>query len=125
MNSVHPVLAAELAHLDLQVTPENVLQVAGALRAEADYLGRELRSARRDGQVGEPGEDPVSRPAAVAFNAKIDAMWNRVQEYVDVLSVTADRLAATARDYGHSDEAIQRAFDSVRAGYGATQTGSR
>ena len=125
MTAAHPVLAAELAHLGLQVTPQNVLQVAGALRAEADYLGRELRGARRDGQVGEPGEDPVSRPAAVAFNAKIDAMWNRVQEYIDVLGAAADRLAATARDYGHSDEAIQRAFDAVCAGYGATPAGGR
>lgn len=125
MTAAHPVLAAELAHLDLQVTPQNVLQVAGALRAEADYLREELRVALYDSEVGEPGEDPVSPRAAMAFNAKIGAMYDRVREYVETLESYADRLAATARGYGHSDEAIQRTFDSVRTDYGPTPTGSR
>jgi uncharacterized protein YukE len=125
MTAVHPALAAELAHLDLQVTPQNVLQVAGALRAEAEYLRRELRFGRIDSAVGEPGEDPVSPRAAVAFNAKIGAMWDRVQEYVNALDSYASRLTATARDYGHSDAAIQHAFDTIRADYGATPSGNR
>ncbi len=120
MTAVHPTQAAELAHLGMQVTPENVVQVANVLRAEADYLREHLGAARRNSHVGEPGEDPVSPRAAKAFNAKIGAMYDRVDEYVDTLQSYADRLTATARDYGNTDEAIRRSFDTIRTGYGST-----
>jgi hypothetical protein len=120
MNGRNSALSADLAHLDLQVTPENVVQVANVLRAESDYVRRHLRTARRDSHVGEPGKDPVSPWAAKAFNTKIDAMYDRVEEYVKTLQAYADRLIKTARDYGHTDDDIKRSFDTISAGYGTT-----
>ena len=64
-------LSADLAHLGMQVTPENIVHVSNVLRAESDYLATRARWARNNCVVGEPGKDPVSSVAADGFNRKI------------------------------------------------------
>jgi hypothetical protein len=61
------------------VTPGNVLQIRNALQAESDRLIAKLKLHQPALRVGEAGPDPISEPAAAAFNTKIaslvDGCW--------------------------------------------------
>jgi hypothetical protein len=113
-------LPADLTHLGMQVTPENVVQVSAVLRAESDYLRDKLENARYACRVGEPGQDPVSPRAATGFNTKIESLLEQCRAYRDALRAASDLLAATARAYGHTDDDIARTLDAVQSGYGRT-----
>lgn len=115
-------LSADLAHLGMQVTPENIVHVSNVLRAESDYLATRARWARNNCVVGEPGKDPVSSVAADGFNRKIRLLLDQCQAYCDRLGAASDDLARTAKTYGHTDDDIARSLTSIQANYGQPTT---
>jgi len=94
----------------MQVTPTNVLQIRNALLAESDLLGDRINLARAQAQVGKPGQDPVSQVAADGFNAKIKALMDQCQAYVDALVEAAGELGQMAKSYGHTEQQIANSF---------------
>lgn len=96
----------------MSVTPANVLQIRNALQAESDRLGAKLKLHQPTLRVGEPGTDPVSGPAAAAFNAKIASLVDNCWAYVQALSDAAETLRATARAYGYTDGQITASFEA-------------
>lgn len=69
-----PSLAPEMLQADLrmlQVTPENVLLISNALRAEATLLAGKISSAMDAAVVRKPGQDPVSDYAVPKLNSVI------------------------------------------------------
>jgi hypothetical protein len=116
--SMNAAAAADLAHLGMQVTPENIVAVSSVLRAESDYLRARVYASGRSCWVGEPGHDPVSPMAAAGFNNKIDMLLHECHAYCDRLAAASEELAATARSYGHTEEDIAGSLRAVRASYG-------
>jgi hypothetical protein len=110
-------LEVDLAHLGIQVTPRNVVQVSAVLRAEAEYLSDKVMRAQHNAVVGEPGADPVSPRAAEGFNRKITNLLDQCQAYCEALRAAADRLGATAKAYGHTEDDLARALASIQPGY--------
>ena len=92
-----PAATADLTSLRAQVTPENVLLLHNGLQAEAQYLRGQTRACGFPIQVGEPGLDPVSKPAAAAFNTKIQTLNKHLEAYIVLLKTMAEAMAQTAR----------------------------
>lgn len=117
-----------------QVTPENVLGVRRVLLEEVERLRDEIK--RNDlpsdyatapeptaGRMGTPGsgfyigrcsDDPISGPAQISFNRKIEAVVDSCKKYVSDLNVAGEKLADVARRYSITDEEIQQSFASVK-----------
>lgn len=99
----------------LRVAPENVLGLAAALVDEAAGFRAKV-AARLDAMrlAEPPGRDPVSWVVAEAFNRRFwrdpDSLAQRYLDYADHLDLLADQLAAAARHYGHTEDAISAAF---------------
>jgi hypothetical protein len=110
-----PEAEAELAALRTQVTPENVMLLHNGLKAEATFLNAQILLNLVP--VGEPGTDLVSPQAAEAFNRKIDGLRERLTAYVDLLTLMADDMAATARRYGHTEHEIADSFARFYSSY--------
>jgi len=104
----------------MQVTPENVLQVHNAIKAEAEYLRGQLLGVGYSLRVGKPGLEQVSDFAASdqGFNGKIRTLLEQCQTYARILSDAADRLAKTAAGYGHSEQEIVDSFRKFSASFG-------
>lgn len=117
--SFETLLAADVAQLGMQVTPENVLQLHNVLRAEAKYIREQTRRLGFPIRIGKPGLDPVSEWAAsdAGFNGKLDALHRQCQGYPKALDDAADQLAATAKGYGHTEEAVRDSFTAYYPRY--------
>ena len=107
-------LAADLDHLGMQVTPENVLQIRNVLKAEANRLADVIAVNEFRLHVDLCGGDPVSRNAADGFNAKIKRLLDQCNGYVRALRTAAVALERAAANYGHSEEEIENSFDKFR-----------
>lgn len=118
---IAPVTRANLDNLKLQVTPENVQQVATVLRSEADRLAETVRRmpagsilpgavGAESGPVGLCGGDPVSHDAAKALNVRINAMNTQMYGYVASLRAAADQLTGTASAYGDQENEAASSF---------------
>jgi len=94
----------------MQVTPANVLQIRNALLAESRLLSGKVETATSGVLVGEPGLDDVSKQAATAFNAKINALMTQCQGYVEALKTAAHELEQMAKSYGHTEQQINDSF---------------
>jgi uncharacterized protein YukE len=92
-SSFQATVDSDLGALGAQVTPENIVHVSNVLQAEA-------------------------RPTAEGFNAKINALFNRIQTYADQLDAAARQLAQTATSYGHTDQGIKDSLDKLKLTYG-------
>ena len=106
-------LASAVANVNLQVTPENVLDVRAILLTEADRLGRVNELSTTTAPVGLCGGDPVSAQAAAAFNARIGLLLEQCQEYVEQLRAAARKLEQIARGYGHTEDEIASSYQSL------------
>ena len=120
-----PAATADLASLRTQVTPENVLLLHNGLKSEALYLSRQVKLREHQMHVGEPGNDPVCKPAATAFNTKIRALKAQLDAYVAQLNTMAEAMAQTARSYGHTEDQITASFTYFYPGYEADAAVSR
>ena len=67
------------------------------------------------GRMGSPGhgvwigrcsDDPISGPAQVSFNRKINTMLRPCWQYIWDLRTGGDQLAEAARRYGHTEDEI-------------------
>jgi hypothetical protein len=114
-----PAATADLASLRTQVTPENVLLLHNGLKAEAQYLSQRVKLREHQMHVGEPGNDPVSKPAATAFNAKIQALKAQLDAYVTQLNTMAEVMAQAAKSYGRTEDQITASFTNFYPGYEA------
>jgi hypothetical protein len=105
-------LAADLDHLGMQVTPENVLQIRNVLKAEAVRLAAVMGANDYKLRVGPCGADPVSDDASRGFNAKIDRLKAQCYGYIDALDGAVKLLEQTAATYGLSEQEIEGSFRS-------------
>jgi hypothetical protein len=108
-------LAGSLDALGLQVNRDNVLQVRNALKTEFDRLRRLMALHAPMLRVGECGPDPVSGPAALLFNDKVQALTGQCTGYVEALGDAADALEQTARAYGYNEGQIVASFTAFQA----------
>ncbi|HWN33893.1 MAG TPA: hypothetical protein VNP03_14180 [Pseudonocardia sp.] len=106
----------------LAVTPDNVLRVHNALKAEAVRLGNLMLAYAPMLHVGECGSDPVSGPAADQFNTKIRALVDQCTGYAKALDDAATALGRTARTYGHNEAQIAASFDAFQRSHPASPT---
>ncbi|RZT84450.1 hypothetical protein EV383_1291 [Pseudonocardia sediminis] len=129
----NPQLRGAVDHLITQVTPENVLDVRRVLLQEVVDLQTTIDRYDKQGDyrptgpaatggMGTPGVgfhvghcsgDPISGPAAISFNRKIDGIVDGCKAYVADLNTAAESLAAIARNYDIAEDAIQTSFASV------------
>lgn len=107
-------MAADLDHLGMQVTPENVLQVRNVLKAEAVRLSDVMRVNDYKLRVDLCGGDPVSADASRGFNAKLDNLRAQCSGYVKALRDAVKVLEQTAATYGRSEQEIKDSFDAFR-----------
>jgi uncharacterized protein YukE len=106
--------------VNLQVTPENVLDVRKVLLQEADRLLKAAGPAEMMTQfVGPCGGDPVSQQASIAFGERIAIMAQQCRDYANGLKNAGNSLDQIARSYGYTDEQIQ---DSLRPSSSAIRT---
>lgn len=110
-------LSSAVADVNLQVTPENVLDVRNVLLTEADRLrtfgGQNMMMAQL---VGRCGGDPISDEAQAAFSQRIGVLVQQCQQYSDQLRDAGNALDAVAKQYGYSEEQIESSFKSIDAG---------
>lgn len=125
-----PPLQESVDGVIMQVNRDTVLRAANVFRDEAASLKEEMvRATTRtdravtDGSglypmctpgrgvyVGECSKDPVSGPAAISFNRKIDAMLKPCWDYIAGLETAALQLHDVARRYGYMEDEIANSF---------------
>jgi hypothetical protein len=113
--SAAAAVRADLNALMLRVTPQDVLVIGNAVRAESILLIDKIYRARLETVVGEPGQDPVSLKAVPLFNNKIHQLLTECEAYAHELAAAADELAHTARLYGHTEQEIRDSFTRYQA----------
>lgn len=106
---------AKLNSLRLQVNPGNILQVRNAIYREAMWLRAEFVRVGFQNRVSELGQDPVSKVAAEAFNARIQSLSDQCQEFLRTHEEVVDGLDRTARSYGYTDSQISESFNRFLA----------
>lgn len=105
------LLAADLDHLGMQVTPETVLQIRNVLLGEAQRLQNAFRWEARNVQVGPPGGDPISgRWANVTNKDKILPLLAEYRSHADAFNQAGEKLRQTALRYGHTEQEIADSF---------------
>ena len=114
-HTMGPAMQSDMDRAMMQVNPDNVLDVRKALLAEAEDLQRFLYIHQPGMKVGDCGSDPVSHPAADAFNDKIQAHLKEANAYVRSLIDAGSQLAQVARTYGHTEAQIAASFTSRNA----------
>jgi hypothetical protein len=111
MSAPGPVpTAAAIDRLLMQVNRDTVLQAHSALLGEAWRLADSLGSSFDLILFGRCGGDPVSADAQVAFTERIGGLLDQCHRHVADLFAGADRLAAAARAYGHTEDAVAASF---------------
>lgn len=128
----NPQLRGAVDNLITQVTPDNVLGVRRVLLEEVQRL-RDVIDANHQPSdydiapgggrgMGQPGvgftigrcsDDPISRPAQISFQRKIDAVVAQCRQYVTDLNSAAESLADIARRYDYTEEQIEGSFKSA------------
>jgi PE family len=112
-------LTGELASVpqtqsSITVNHDNVLQAAQVISQILQENGSQIAAQLPYLEVAPAAKDPVSVAAAAQWNARLvsdgDSYANRVQEYLQSLQTVANNLAASAKQYGYSDEEIAAAF---------------
>ncbi|RZT88095.1 hypothetical protein EV383_5031 [Pseudonocardia sediminis] len=130
---VNPHLRGAVDHLMTQVTPENVLGVRKVLLQEvrrlrdtidryenpSDFAGEPEAPGRMGTpasgfRIGRCSDDPVSGPAQISFQRKIDAVVGDCKRYVADLNTAAEGLKDVARRYSLTEEQIEQSFESVK-----------
>lgn len=129
----NPQLRGAVDNLITQVTPENILDVRKVLLDEAAHLRETIRKHEQPGgfaptgpggtpEMGTPGsgfwvgrcsDDPISGPAALSFNTKIQKVVQNCKDYVSDLEAAGEQLAQIARGYGLTEDAIRTSFTQV------------
>jgi hypothetical protein len=101
----------------ITVNHDNVLQAAHVLSTVLAQHGTVIEQNMTNLRVDPPGRDVISVQAAVEWNARLltdsDSYVNRVSEYLRSLEVVAQNLAASAKQYGYSDQEIAAAFQQA------------
>lgn len=110
-------MRADLDHLLFQVTPDNILHIHHTLAAEATLIRVEVAKAHNGSVVGIAAKDPVSKPAADAFNAKIEHLLDQGAAYGDALDAMAEHLKRIAASYGHTEDEINASFHRFSVRY--------
>jgi hypothetical protein len=104
-------LAAAIANVHVQVTPENVLEVRKALLSEAEkFLTLGFESSMITKYVSLCGGDPISEQASDAFGARINALVEHCREYGTRLRDAGNSLEGIARGYGYTESQIASSF---------------
>lgn len=119
----HGVLSSVPFTADITVNHDNVLAagkiLTDVLADQGAALVRELEYL----SIVPPGGDPVSVRAADEWNAKVatdpDSYRNQVVQYLGRLRDLAEKLQATAKSYGYSDERIAESFTQTGQSGGA------
>jgi hypothetical protein len=110
-------LSSAVSNVNLQVTPDNVLDVRKILLQEADRLlqfgGANTVAAQF---VGPCGGDPVSWQASRAFNQRIGLLIQECQQYGKQLLNAGNSLDQVAKSYGYTEEQIEASFKSINPG---------
>ncbi|RZT88221.1 hypothetical protein EV383_5159 [Pseudonocardia sediminis] len=128
----NPALQSSVDDVLMQVDRDTVLKARDVLLTEAAELDKQLSvvmkkpaSTPLPGRMGEPGhgvwigrcsDDPVSGPAQLSFNTKIEAMLQPCSAYIADLRLAGEQLAEAARQYGHTDDAIYKDFKRTDTG---------
>lgn len=110
----------------MQVDRDTVLKARAVLMQEADDLEAAMVEATRvlpspplPGRMGSPGQgvwvgrcsdDPVSGPAQISFNRKIDVMLEPCWQYIHDLRIGGAQLAEAATRYGYTEDEIRDSF---------------
>jgi hypothetical protein len=105
------LLAADLDHLVMQVTPETVLQIRNVILGAAQRLQNAFRREARNVQVGPPGGDPISGTWANVTNKdKIPPLLAEFRSHADAFDQVGEKLRQTALCYGHTEQEIEDSF---------------
>ncbi|MBW0103757.1 hypothetical protein [Pseudonocardia sp. KRD291] len=124
-----PALQSSVDHMLMQVDRDTVLKARAVLMQEAEELEEAMRRATRrtrstplPGRQGEPGcgvwvgrcsDDPVSGPAQISFNRKIDAVLEPCWRYIADLRTGGQQLAEAAEQYGYTETEVADSFRST------------
>lgn len=119
-------LQASVDGVLMQVDRDTVLKARAVLLHEADELEEAMREAtaarpemRLPGGMGSPGQgvwvgrcsdDPISGPAQLSFNRKIDALLQPCWQHIHDLRTGGEQLAEAARRYGYTEGEILASF---------------
>jgi hypothetical protein len=107
-------LAADLDHLGMQVTPQNVLQIRNIVLGAAQRLDDALYRLGRNIRVGPPGGDPISQPAADELNRRSQALLAEYRVQINAYHNAGQYLGQIARDYGYTEQSITDSFNKFR-----------
>ncbi|MDN5918015.1 MAG: hypothetical protein L0I76_23460 [Pseudonocardia sp.] len=119
-------LQSSIDHVLMQVDRDTVLKARAVLMQEADELEDAMTRATGGapptalpGRMGQPGhgvwvgrcsDDPISGPAQISFNRKIDAVLEPCRQYIRDLRISGEQLGAAARRYGYTEDEIRDSF---------------
>jgi uncharacterized protein YukE len=107
-------LSSAVSNVNLQVTPDNVLDVRKILLQEAERLQRVSGINLTTTQlVGLCGGDPVSQQAQVAFSQRIELRIQQCRDYANELQRAGNSLEQVAKNYGYNEEQIEASFKSI------------
>lgn len=131
----NPQLRGAVDNLVTQVTPDNVLAVRKVLMEEVIRLQKTIKqyelptdyatgptgtatmgTAGSGFHIGRCSDDPISGPAQISFNRKIDAVVESCRAYVADLNAAADTLADIARGYQYTEDQIANSFPRIKLG---------
>ncbi|MBP2367083.1 PE domain-containing protein [Pseudonocardia parietis] len=93
-----------------QVNVDNVLQVAGLLRNQADVIERNLTERSWQLRVIPCGLDPVSQDARALFQSKIDQVLEVHWAHCAELRAAVEALRQNAVRYDFTETELARAF---------------
>jgi hypothetical protein len=118
--------AAAVANFGMKVSPENILGLYAVVMEEVRRLELSLMNFQMRHQIAPKlGNDPVSAPAAAAFQEVTSQLLANCRRAIKELQTVAEGLARTARAYGNSEAQIKASFDPSKVQYTPTSLGSR
>lgn len=109
------VRATNFGAAGFHVDVEALLVASQALQLEASRMDGQLVRRLPKLQVGICGPDPISKPAADGFNAKIHPTVQELKAYVKSLDNASTNLAKIANDYGATDEQAKAALQKAES----------
>ena len=97
-----------------QISVDNVHAVHALLVNQAARMSKALAEANWLRNIPAVAADPVSRDGRDAFQPKIDKILDVHWAHYFEVQEAADRLRQAAREYGHTDEAVEAAVTRAR-----------